>query len=122
MGITDDVKQYVDLQSAICRLRSKSAYKKLLEIFVHSKEIDSLNKSYHENDYVNIASSIHTIKGISGNLSLAKLYDSSVELEEKLKKSDLKCEDIEAYNLIWLKTNENIDIVLEYLNDNGKSL
>lgn len=79
-------KQYVDLDGALARVRgNKMIYKKMLGLFTKSAEFDAFEEALAAQDYARAAEVAHGIKGMTGNLSFTKLFETSAELMVQLR-------------------------------------
>ncbi|MDR0489944.1 MAG: Hpt domain-containing protein [Oscillospiraceae bacterium] len=85
MEINDDGKMYIDLDDALKRVGGNMAlYKKLLGRFVDSNYIEAIENALQSGNNEESARHVHTLKGVSANLSLVKVRVTSIELEEKI--------------------------------------
>ena len=88
MEISDDLKEYLDLDDALSRIGGNlGLYKRLLGKFVegnHSEELINALQSGSAEDAIRQA---HSLKGVSANLSLVKIRTLSIELEHLLKEN-----------------------------------
>ena len=106
--------EYINLQEALHRVMEKSAlYSKLLKTFVKNTYIEQLRFELETNDLKNAQKTAHTIKGIAGNLSLTKLYNTIINLEEKLKEKSQYEQEMQEVEATLAKTLEFANMVLE---------
>jgi len=111
MSNPGELKDYVDIDDALGRLRgNKAIYKKLLETFLRNDTLDKLKESCAAGDMENAAMHAHSIKGMAGNLSLKALQQSALEQEALYKAGSPG--DVAAVEAAWNKTREYIDQVL----------
>ncbi len=90
MSLTEDLKKYeVDVDKALERFMGNEAmYEKMLEkfpSFAESHEIISYIKS---GDIKTAAANAHTLKGVTGNLSMTPLFTAYTEIEALLRKEE----------------------------------
>lgn len=79
---------YIDIADGLNRLRgNKKLFLRLLESFFSTTDIASVDPSlFEKNEDARIAA--HSLKGVSGNLSLKKIYTCALELENAIKQSN----------------------------------
>lgn len=76
----------IDLQSAVARLMNNEAlYLRLLKKFPADKSYQELIDGLAAKDYDMAFRGAHTLKGVSGNLSMNDLMDITVVIVEKLR-------------------------------------
>ncbi|MDR1742131.1 MAG: Hpt domain-containing protein [Synergistaceae bacterium] len=83
-----EIAEYLDAAKGLPRVLGKVAlYKKLLSKFLADTgaQVDRLKKEIEANDRAAASVTVHTIKGVAGNLSMTKLYEASLALEALLK-------------------------------------
>lgn len=79
----------VDLNGSIARFSDNMAlYERFLRKFVDDAEYAKVVKAFHEKNYEDAASSVHTLKGVSGNLGITKLYHACAETMDYLRAGD----------------------------------
>ena len=77
--------EYIDVNDALKRIGGNvELYKKLLKRFVEGNQFSELETVLQEGKTEEAARLTHTIKGVSANLSLAKIRTLAVELEQIL--------------------------------------
>lgn len=82
----EELKQYVDMESALNRVRgNKVLYRRMLDMLLAATEFQTLEDNLAANDYVKAAETAHTIKGMTGNLSLPAIFESSTALMQQLR-------------------------------------
>jgi len=117
-NLPKDLKEYINYEEGLARLRgNKMIYSKTLEIFLRTKEFDSLKEALEENDLKKADYAAHTIKGAAGNLSIAKIYEISSTLHEEFSqgiRSDDKVSELFEANE---KTRDYIALLIEALAD-----
>lgn len=79
----------VDIDGAISRLCGNvELYKKLLLKFLSDKSYEQLVDSIVTNNYKDIESYAHTLKGLSSNLGFINLYKSCVNILENVRRKE----------------------------------
>jgi len=79
-------KEYIDIDDALSRIGGNmSLYKKLLGRFVEGNHFEELERIIQSGDMEEAARQVHSIKGVSANLSLVKIRALSIELEQLIK-------------------------------------
>ena len=80
--------KYVDMNDALNRVRgNKKLYFRMMKMFKASTEFAALEEAIGNKDYVNAERFAHSIKGITGNLSLHLLFETSSKLMNELKQN-----------------------------------
>ncbi len=111
-----DMKQYVDVEAALARVRGKTAlYRKMLDMLLQSEEFANLDRYLEEKAYSKAAETAHAIKGMTGNLSLNMLFENSTQLLQELRQGEPSSETLEKYRSSLKKT-------FEYINDAAAEL
>ncbi len=72
----------------LSRLRREQTIEKFIYKFLNDESFKSFEKSMENKDYAEALRAVHTLKGICQNLSFTKLYESSAEMTDALKKND----------------------------------
>jgi len=86
VNIDEESKVYIDADDALNRIGgNEGLYKKLLARFVEGNYLDAVTGAINNGDMEEAARSVHTLKGVSANLSLVKVQSLSVELEQAIK-------------------------------------
>lgn len=89
---------YLDIEGGLGRLRgNKKLYGRMLQMFMQSAEIDALETALDGQDYPKAAELAHTIKGVSGNLSMPELFETSTELMNQLRSGAPTSEALARY-------------------------
>ena len=79
-------EQYIDVQEAMHRIGgNKDLYIRLLAKFADSDNITSLEEAINAETIEDAVQRAHTLKGTAANLSLKKLAEAALELEQQLK-------------------------------------
>lgn len=82
----EEIKKYIDVNDGMNRVRNnKKLYTRMLKMFLESEEFDKLKTALVAEDYDNAEKVAHSIKGITGNLSLQVLFETSINLMKQFK-------------------------------------
>lgn len=113
---SQEVLEYVNVEEGLGRLRGNQAiFKKLLQRFLDSEDYKQLTNEFKSGNLERAAATAHTVKGMTGNLSLTKLYNASIAFEAKIKEGSATKDDILAYGEVWNKTRLSVKMVMESL-------
>ena len=75
-----------DTQTALERFLGKEElYMKFIRKFLDDKSFDNLKGFIGVSDYENALKSVHTLKGVSGNLGFTALYDVASDMVTKFR-------------------------------------
>jgi HPt (histidine-containing phosphotransfer) domain-containing protein len=108
-----DFDEYVDIESGLRRVAgSARIYVKILNSFLATEELNKLTANLAAGDIEAALATAHGIKGMSGNLSLTKLYSETVSFEDALKRGAYEPAGKEAFDAIAEKTKAYINILL----------
>jgi HPt (histidine-containing phosphotransfer) domain-containing protein len=108
-----DDKVYVDEADGIKRVMNNAKlYVKLLTKFRNENNLDELNSFLESGDLEKAQASAHTIKGIAANLSLAALFQQTLEVETHIKNKVVDRGVVDSLNTIFAETLLEIDKVL----------
>jgi HPt (histidine-containing phosphotransfer) domain-containing protein len=111
-----DFDEYIDIESGLKRVAgSAKIYVKILNSFLVTEELDKMTANLVAGDIEAAATTAHGIKGMSGNLSLTKLYDKTVSFEIKLKQGVYDSAEKQEFDAIAEKTREYLKILLAAL-------
>lgn len=95
----------INVEEGLGRVRNNaSLYKRMLSMFIDSKEVGQLEEFLDQNNYEEASRASHSIKGIAGNLSLPDLFSISDILTEELRKGIKDDETIAKYHSILIQT------------------
>ena len=105
--------EYVDVQDALKRIGgSMDLYKRLLNQFTGGDHISPLDEALSVGAMDEAARLIHTLKGVSSNLSLKKLSTTSENLERKIKIGENDSELLAELKNAYLETSQEISKIL----------
>jgi len=86
MDTENSMVAYVDVDDALKRIGGNMGlYKRLLSRFIEVDQFVPLKEALQSGDTEEAARLAHTLKGVSANLSLAKVKNLSTELEQLVK-------------------------------------
>lgn len=90
MGITDQLKEYgVNVSEALERfMGNEKLYLMTLKKFPASAESHEVREKITSGDQSTAIANAHTLKGVTGNLSMTPLYEAYVEIVQFLKNGD----------------------------------
>ena len=102
--------QYIDVEQGLGRVRgNKALYKRMLNMFIESKEIGEFETHIESGNCDEASKSAHAIKGIAGNLALTRLFDLSSDLVEELRHGIIDEKNIDDYHDALEKTRAAVD-------------
>ncbi|WRS28071.1 ATP-binding protein [Oscillospiraceae bacterium MB08-C2-2] len=111
-----DLSSYVDMEKGLSRiLGNKAIYITLLKSFANSPQIPQLYRELSEEENEAAIQTVHTIKGMTGNLSLPAAYNAAVLLEAQLKNNRPAHNSLDAFRQVMEKTLLYISALLEKL-------
>lgn len=107
-----DLQQYIDIETGLARIRgNKALFAKMLGMYLSSKEFDHLEQCLAEGNMEEAVKAAHTLKGMTGNLSLEKVYQLSTQLMNMLRDGAYDESVMNELREANEKTKEYIDIV-----------
>ena len=110
------MNQYVDLETALGRVRgNKALYKKMLGMFTGSEEFVSLDTAINAQDWARGADVAHGIKGMTGNLGLTRVFETSEKLMIQMRAGEPESGAVEAYKEALAKTRDAVAQLMEEL-------
>ena len=105
--------EFVNMDDALKRVRgNKGMYARMLKLFLASEDFDKLEAAIGQKDCKTASEMAHSIKGVTGNLSLTKLFEESAALMIKLREDILDEDLISRYRYTLGKTKEYVNEVL----------
>jgi HPt (histidine-containing phosphotransfer) domain-containing protein len=111
-----EIKEYLDADKALERIRGNAKlFKLLLSTFLKDTpaQFTQLKGEIGANDRAAAAKTVHTIKGVAANLSMMKLYELSPALEALLKTDSDTAESFASYSSAYEKTVKAVNAYLE---------
>lgn len=101
----------VDLDGSITRFSGNQAlYERFLNKFTEDTVYSSVVKAFQEKDYEAAASSVHTLKGMSGNLGIIPLYQACSNTMDYLRSGDID-NAVSSYSKIKDTYQEIISVI-----------
>jgi HPt (histidine-containing phosphotransfer) domain-containing protein len=108
-----DEKKYVDMEAGLARVRGNMViFKKMLGMFLQSKEFAAFEESLEKKDYPKAAEVAHAIKGLTGNLALTSLFEESTKLMNQLREGTYDEETIRSYRSALTETRTHVEGIL----------
>lgn len=107
----------VDFPVNLARCLGKEEfYAHLLEKFIHGTYIEDIEKGLEQRDYEMAFRACHSLKGVSVNLGLDRLYETTIPLTEALRQPPYDVEKIKSYFEIVKKSHrENVENIKKAL-------
>lgn len=119
MEVDNMNRKTIEYESGLYRfMNSKDLYDKFLKDFLFDKTFSQVKKAFEEKNLDELKNTVHTLKGISGNLSMSALYNACSEAMTYMRSKNELISN-ELYAKISLAYDEVI-IELEKLFDGGK--
>lgn len=101
----------IDIQGSLARFGNmESFYIKFLKKFIDDKSFTNLKEALENNDIDKVGVEAHTLKGVSGNLGLNKIFQYSLEIMKLAKERK-----IEEIKVLEGKLEEEMQLVVEAL-------
>jgi len=86
VGLDAGANEYIDLEDALRRIGGNmNLYKRLLGRFVDGNHTETLESALLRGDMEEASHLVHTLKGVSANLSLIAIRAASIDLEKAIK-------------------------------------
>jgi HPt (histidine-containing phosphotransfer) domain-containing protein len=113
--MADDVV-FIDVVEGSKRVMNNAKlYAKLLVKFKDDPNLKDLDAAMAAGDMEKAKTAVHTIKGLSANLSLIELYKQSLELETQIKAGSVKPNQMTILKDVFSKTLTEVDkVVAQY--------
>ncbi len=111
----------IEVDEALERMMNNEAiYFKFLKKFIEDENFEQLQMCLSVKDYENAFRYVHTLKGLTGNLSINSIYRCTQELTEILRNrtnDDLTAEDVASIDEIVSKLEEAYNKVIEVVSE-----
>lgn len=115
----EEIKKYIDVNDGLNRVRNnKKLYTKMLKMLLACEEFNKLKTAVAAEDYDNAEKITHSIKGITGNLSLSALFETSIDLMKQFKSGYADEHTIGDFWNIFEITIDYVKKVIEVLEEN----
>jgi len=107
---------YVDIADGTKRVMNNTKlYIRLITKFKDDTKLDDLEATFIADDMEKAQELVHTLKGVSANLSLSELFKQSLELENQIKARAVNPLQMETVRTVFNTTLQEINrIVSEY--------
>jgi len=104
---------YVDVADGTKRVMNNTKlYIKLLTKFRDDTKLDDLLAALAADNMEKAQDTVHTIKGVAANLSLAELFKQSLELETQIKARSVNPPQIETVKTVFDATLQEINRII----------
>ena len=108
----------INVAEGLARIRdNKKLYRRMLGMFMEGGEFDALEDGLKQKDYTKAAEAAHAIKGMTGNLSLTKLFHISAKMMDELRAGNASEESQNAIRTAYSQTRMYIEEVMQELED-----
>ena len=105
--------KYIDMETGLGRVRGNNAlFKKMLGMFLNSKEFTPLEEAMTAKDYPKAADVAHAIKGLTGNLALTPLFEESTKLMNQLRGGSYEDATLQNYRTILTQTRAEVEKII----------
>jgi two-component system sensor histidine kinase/response regulator len=105
--------EYINMEEGLKRVvNNKKLYIKLLTKFRKETSLNEFLDFIEAKDYEKAQISAHTLKGVTGNLSLAALYEQAIAIEVQLKNKTVEDGAVENIIACFNETLKAVDGVL----------
>lgn len=103
----------IDVEAGLKRVMNNSSlYANLLSKFKNDTSLNELENALSCGDMEKAKGSVHTLKGLSANLSLIELHKQCLELETQIKANNVNPVQLNAVKNAYSFTLEEIDKVI----------
>jgi HPt (histidine-containing phosphotransfer) domain-containing protein len=110
---------YIDIEEGLKRvLNNKQLFFRLLKKFKDETNLLALTDAVNAQDLTSAKEKAHTLKGLSANLSLKKLFLEVQELEAKVKEG---IADTEMMKTVQATFDETIKQIQKVIEENGSA-
>lgn len=106
-----------DYGSAVSRFKSDALIKRFLPMFLDDPSFNELTAALENDDVQTSFRAAHTLKGVSANLSLARLNTASAEITEMLRAENLS-EAKEYYPAVKEAYEITLNTLTQFKNEN----
>jgi len=104
---------FIDFEDGVKRvMNNKAFFIKMLVKFKDDPNIKNLEAALAANDYEKAQVAAHTLKGLSGNLSLTELFKQSREIEAQIKTKSVNPGQLDILKDIYTQTLVEIEKVI----------
>ena len=104
---------FIDFEDGIKRvMNNKAFFIKMLVKFKDDPNLKNLEAALAANDYEKAQVAAHTLKGLSGNLSLTELFKQSREIEAQIKAKSVNPGQLDALKDVYKQTLAEVEKVI----------
>jgi len=104
---------FIDFEDGVKRvMNNKAFFIKMLVKFKDDPNIKNLEVALAANDYEKAQVAAHTLKGLSGNLSLTELFKQSREIEAQIKTKSVNPGQLDNLKDVYTQTLVEIEKVI----------
>ncbi|MDR2942130.1 MAG: Hpt domain-containing protein [Treponema sp.] len=104
---------FIDFEDGLKRVMNNRAfYVKMLVKFKDDPNIKNLENALTANDYEKAQIAAHTLKGLSGNLSLTELFKQSREIETQIKAKSVTPDQLGILKDVYNQTLVEVEKVI----------
>ena len=108
-----DLMEYVAVEEGLARVVNQpTIYKKILNTFLTSTYFEDFCAQVKSGDSA-AAATLHALKGVTANLSLKKINEICISVEQKIKNGEDVSGDLDEMAEIMNKTKEYVEIVIQ---------
>jgi HPt (histidine-containing phosphotransfer) domain-containing protein len=105
---------FIDFEDGLKRvMNNKAFFVKMLGKVKDDPNFKNLEAALEANDYEKAQISAHTLKGLSGNLSLTELFKQSREIETQIKAKSVNPDQLGILRDIYTQTLAEIEKVIK---------
>ena len=109
---SNEVMAYVNLAEGMGRVRNNAKlFKRMLGMYLAGKEFAQMDDALAGGQLVEAADAAHAIKGMSGNLGLTAVFETSTKMMNELRGGNFDQASYASYKDACVKTRE----IVEYL-------
>ena len=109
-----EIKQYIDTEKALARIRGNAKlFKLLLTQFLGTRtQFEQLQNEVKANEREAASKTVHALKGVAANLSMPALYELCVSFESVLKTDADSSAPLASFSAAYEKTVECVTAIL----------
>ncbi len=105
---------YLDIEDGLARVRgNEKLYRRMLQLFLLSPEFDQMEEALQGGDYARASELAHAIKGLTGNLSLALLFEQSGTLMVQCKNGAPDASLVEQFREALAESRNQVKLYCE---------
>jgi HPt (histidine-containing phosphotransfer) domain-containing protein len=110
--MADDVV-YINIEDGLKRVMNNAKlYAKLLAKFKENTNLNEVEDALAAGDMEKAKVAVHTLKGLSANLSLTELYKQTMEIESQIKSGSVKPDQLTIVKNAYSQSLIEIDKVI----------